>query len=69
MCEEAMIKMPPTPPRDCMEAARWMLLEAALKDLPLQKMESLNEKSSVCWAHTTPCGGWRPQQEVYEGGL
>jgi hypothetical protein len=28
-------------PRECMEAAKWMLIEAAQKELPLRKMESL----------------------------
>ncbi len=36
-----MLEKPPTPPRECMEAAKWMLIEAAQKDLPLRKMESL----------------------------
>ncbi len=41
-CEKRpMLERPPTPARECMEAAKWMLIEAAQKDLPLRKMESL----------------------------
>jgi hypothetical protein len=36
-----MLEKPPAPPRECIEAAKWMLLEAGQKDLPLRKMESL----------------------------
>jgi hypothetical protein len=39
-CEKRpMLERPTSPPRECMEAAKWMLLEAAQKDLPLRKME------------------------------
>jgi hypothetical protein len=41
-CEKRpMMEKPPAPPRECMEAAKWMLIEAAQKELPLRKMECL----------------------------
>jgi hypothetical protein len=42
--EEADVREASDAPRECMEAARWMLLEAAQKVLPQWKMESLMAK-------------------------
>jgi hypothetical protein len=68
-CEKRpMLQKPLVPPRECMEAARWMLLEAAQRDLPLWKIEFLmSEKRTVHRVH--PAGVWQPQQEAHEGGL
>jgi hypothetical protein len=45
-----MMEKPPSLPRECIEAAKWMLIEAAQKELPLRKMESLmaEKRSKKC---------------------